>query len=646
MKKYFILLLICACFSLLQGCSGSSGGSGGFVAPINGSSASSSTVTIAKTTLQFNETTTVTASFLKSTGLPAAGVIVNFSSTLGTLTPSTGIATTDANGNATVQLTAGTTSGQGQVTVSATVDNVLITKNSVFNVTLPQLNLTGMTLGLSTLSFGGSTSVSVTVKDSSGALFTSSPVNVVFTSTQSALGNATINSPVTTVNGIATTTYTANTFSGTDTITATIAGSTATATVTVNSLAAGSITFVSATPKNIGLKGMGGAGITETSLVIFKVSDTAGQPKANQQVDFTLNTAVGGLSLSQVSGSSATDGTVSTIVQAGTIATPVRVTATLRGTSPLIATQSDLLVVSTGVPSQDGMSISIANLNPESYNIDGVTIAVTARLSDHFHNPVPDGTAVSFTTNGGSIQPSCTTVGGSCSVNWISQNPRPVTGPISLVGRATILAYAIGEESFLDSNGNGLADSGVCSAIIIPGVGQAQQCGEFIDTPEAFRDDNFNGVRDAGETFIDFNSDGLFNGPDGIYNGILRPAAVTGPKSKHVFYNSQIVMSTSAANVTVNPNPITGPGEFDVTVTDLNGNTMPSGTTVAISVPFGTVSGITSFTVSQNTGHGQTLPVFVAASATPVAKAGLVTITVTSPGGLITTKLVSISGSF
>lgn len=644
MKNIFITLFVFAFAGLLQGCSGGSGGSNGFIAPINSSPASNGSVTVAKSALQFGETTTITASFIKSSGLPAAGVVVNFTTTLGTLAPSNGIATTDANGIATIQLTAGLSSGQGQITASATVDNTLVTKSNVFSVTLPQLTLTDMAVGLSTLSFGGSTSVSVTVRDVNGAIFTSSDVEVAFTSTQSALGNATFNSPVKTVNGVATTTYTATTFSGADTITATISGASASSTVTVNSLAAGSISFVSSTPTNIGLKGMGGAGVTETSVVIFKVVDTSGQPKANQQVDFSLNTAVGGLSLSQPSGSTATDGTVSTIVQAGTIATPVRVTATVRGSSPLIATQSDQLVVSTGVPAQDSLSLSFSNLNAESFNHDGVAVQVTARLSDHFHNPVPDGTAVSFTTNAGSIQPSCTTSGGGCSVNWISQNPRITSDP--MVGRAVILAYAVGEESFVDINGNGVADSGPCSSITVPGVRQAQQCGEFIDTPEAYRDDNFNGVRDAGETFIDFNSNGLYDALDNIYNGLLRSTLVSGPKSKHVFNNSAIVMSTDQAIISVSPDPITGPGLFNVLVTDLNGNTMASGTTIAITVPFGTVSGTTNTTVTQNTGNGEVLTVSVAAGTAPVAKAGLVTITVRSPGGVTTSRLVSISGDF
>ena len=386
-----------------------------------------------------------------------------------------------------------------------------------------------------------------------------------------------------------------------------------------------SISFLQAQPTNITLKGMGGAGLVETSIVSFVVKDVANNPSANQTVDFSLNTTVGGLSITPTSAVSDASGIVRTIVNSGTIATPVRVTATVRGSNPSISVQSDQLVVSTGVPAQDGFSVSFSNLNSESFNHDGVNVAVIARLSDHFHNPVPDGTAVSFTTSAGAIQPSCVTIGGACTVNWISQNPRAADG------RAEILAYAVGEEGFIDFNGNGVADTG-----------------EFTDTSEAYRDDIFNGVKDSNEMFIDFNSDGAFNGPDGFYNGILRPASVpsTVPKSKHVFSNSQIVMSTDAAVITTNPATITGPGQFNVTVTDLNGNTMASGTTVTITVPFGTVSGVTSFTVPQNTGFGQTLPVFVAATASPTSKSGLITIAVKSPGGLTTTGFVSISGLF
>jgi hypothetical protein len=496
---------------------------------------------------------------------------------------------------------------------------------------LPRLTLSPITLGLASLSYGGTTSVSVTVIDANGVLYTAQDVDVVFSSTQATAGNATINSPIRTVNGIATATYTAKTIVGTDTIKASISGSSVTTSLSVNSLAASAISFVSASPVNIGLKGMGGAGIQETSRVTFKVIDTAGQPKANQPVDFSLNTTIGGLSLSSASASSANDGTVSVFVQSGTIATPVRVTATLTGTT--IGSQSDQLVVSTGVPAQDGFSISIQTLNPETWNTDGVVDKVTARLSDHFHNPVPDGTAIYFTTSGGSIQPSCITVAGACSVNWISQAPRPANG------RVRILAYAVGEEAFLDLNGNGLADAG-----------------EFTDTSEAFRDDNENNVKDAGETFIDFNGDGAFGGPDGRYNGVLQGSAYAGaPKSKHVFSNSTLVMASSAANIssTCSSVPLGSSAICTATVSDVNGNTMPAGTTVEFKlttlIPGTTVVLATTtetalampaydkYTFPNSIADsGVTFSIMISDKSKTTSASGSLEIKVTSPGGLVT----------
>jgi len=637
-----LLLMLCSC----SGTGGSSSSNSQLNTGL--STTTSGTLTIAASVLQLSQTTTVSANFKKSDGTPASSIPVTFVTTLGSLTPAGGAATTDASGTATVQLVSGTSSGQGQVSASATVDGKVVNLSQAFTVTLPALKLANLTLtnnNTGAIDFGSSQGISVDVQNADGTPFTSQSVSVVFTSTQVTQGNATISSPVASVNGTASTTYTAVTASGPDLITATIAssgsnaGSSLSVALTVNPLLAGSISFVSAVPPTIGLKGMGGLGIQEASRVTFKVVDTSGAVKPNQAVNFALNTTVGGLSLSTLSGSTGADGTVSTIVQAGVVATPVRVTATTTVGNIVLSTQSDQLVVSTGVPAQDGFSVSRVNQNPEAWDIDGVTTAVTARLSDHFHNPVPDGTAVYFTTSGGSIEPSCLTVKGACSVNWTSQNPRPLgPGQISPLvttgalknGRAVVLAYAIGEEAFVDLNGNGVADPG-----------------EFTDTSEAFRDDNEDGVRQASETFIDFNGDGVFNGPDGKYNGVLQGTAFTGaPKSKHVFSNSVIVMSSSAALISSAPAVIAGPGAFSITVTDINGNTMPSGTKIVVVVPFGTLTGLAAYTVPLNAGFGVTLPLFISGSSTPTAQTGGITVTVTSPAGLVTTKLITISGSF
>src|SRR6185369_6784631 len=117
-----------------------------------------------------------------------------------------------------------------------------------------------------------------------------SPVDVTFTSSFASQGKATLISPVRSVNGVASSTYTAAGGVGADTITVSVGATSVTTSVNVAGAAATSISFVSATPTRIALKGTGGVGRTETSTVLFKVLDLNGQPKAGQAVDFTLNT--------------------------------------------------------------------------------------------------------------------------------------------------------------------------------------------------------------------------------------------------------------------------------------------------------------------------------------------------------------------
>ena len=106
-----------------------------------------------------------------------------------------------------------------------------------------------LALGISPLSAGGITSVTATLVDASG-----NPYAIATDINFSSLcvpGLATLTTPVTTVNGVAISNYTAQGCSGDDTITAitVVDGATLTATATINVLPAtlGSIAFVSAT---------------------------------------------------------------------------------------------------------------------------------------------------------------------------------------------------------------------------------------------------------------------------------------------------------------------------------------------------------------------------------------------------------------
>ena len=103
--------------------------------------------------------------------------------------------------------------------------------------------------------------------------------------------------------------------------------------------------------------------------------------------------------------------------------------------------------------------------------------------SDRLGNPVPDNTAINFVTEGGQIQGgtngqgTCATTAGTCSVTLKSANSRPTDG------RVTVLAYALGEKSFVDLNTNNTWDASET----------------FHDLGDPFIDANENGSWDSGE---------------------------------------------------------------------------------------------------------------------------------------------------
>ncbi len=486
---------------------------------------------------------------------------------------------------------------------------------------------------VASLAAGGSTSLSVSLVQSDNTLYTQ-PVDVTFSSAclANGLANLTTN-PVSTSTGVAQTTYSATGCSGDDVITASaVAGGTAlsaTGTVTVAAAQVGSIQFISATPGIIGLKGTGGVGLSETSTVIFKVVDSTGGPVQGADVQFSLDSSVGGVQLSPATATSGTDGRVQTVVQSGTVATTVRVNANVVGLS--IGTQSSELVVTTGLPDQDSFSLSVTCPNVEAFDIDGVGVAVTARLADRFGNPVPDGTAVTLTAEGGKIGGSCTTQtlsgtnaeSGVCVVNWTSQNPRPANG------RASLLATAIGEETFVDANGNGIFDDP----------------DSFTDLDEPFRDDNENGSYDVGEFFLDFDNSSSFTTADGQFNGLLC-ADTTGrcsaAEKTAISAGNLIIMSGSAAVISVNQNPLNAPGTLSVTVGDIRNQPMPAGTTVSAEVTNGKLVGPTEYEVPcTSVDSPLTFPFTVDADGTP--SSGLLFITVETPRGLVTTASITVT---
>lgn len=403
------------------------------------------TTTTARTSIAFGNPAKVNAT-IKNGTTPLVGVVVTFTTdtSLATFTPATGTALTDANGVASINLSAASFSVAGAGTVSAaasvasTATPVALSQSIGYSVGAANVTISPVSIQSSTLSAFGTTGLSVTV--SSGGQPSAVPLEVKFTSPCALSGKAALTSSATTVNGVASATYRDIGCAAADTITATITGTTLSSTgvVTVAAPAVGSIQFVSAQPTSIALRGTGGVGRQETSLVTFKVVDVGGNPIGGRVVQFALNTSVGGLSLTPSSATSDATGLAVTTVSAGTVSTPVRVTASTTSAGQTLSTQSDQLSVSTGVPSQGGFSLSVSTPNIEGGDIDGTATQITARLADRFSNPVPNGTVVNFTSAGGSIGSTCATVGGLCSTTLTSQNFRPTNGRVAILALSLI----------------------------------------------------------------------------------------------------------------------------------------------------------------------------------------------------------------
>jgi hypothetical protein len=373
---------------------------------------------------------------------------------------------------------------------------------------------------------------------------------------------------------------------------------------------------------------MGGVGRQETSQVIFKVVDAGGIAITGKTVNFTLDTNVGGISLSTPNAITDTNGQVFVTVSAGTISTPVRVTATTTGSIGLLTTQSGQLSISTGIPDQQNFSLVASTYNFEGWSIAGATTNITAHLADHFGNPVLDGTAINFTCEGGcSITPSCNTVAGVCSVTLTSlagATSKPTNG------RVTVLAYAVGEEGFTDLNGNGMADQLIAKQLapLPPSPEMIDNNAKSTDLPEAWVDYNENSVRDAlSEPFIDFNANLLYDAPDSNYNGVLcdhtlaagTPTIAGGTvsvacstkQSLHVFKQLVVVLSSSVPALPVLPASISlggcvggaiGAGaSTPVTITDINLNMMPAGTIIAVATTNGILTTLPSYIVPNST---------------------------------------------
>tara|TARA_R110000744_G_scaffold647_2_gene2519 strand:- start:10600 stop:13008 length:2409 start_codon:yes stop_codon:yes gene_type:complete len=614
---------------------------------------------------------------------PIAGIIVTFNAQRGTL--NTDSALTDNNGVAQVTLTAVDSDiGAGVATAIAVVNDIDLASSLNYEVQAAgaiseqmirlgyfdedgvfienQLAVsTRNTAGDVEISAGGTLGIAIALVDENDQrILTQTPIT--FSSNCVADGFATIDTLVNTINGVASATFEDQSCAGgdgnTDSIVASVVVNNATLsvsqTISIQAESIGSLAFVSADPSSLVLRGTGGQNSSSVSTLVFQVNGALGNPLAQQDVTFSLNTQTGGLTLSSTSGLTNSQGQVSTRVTAGDVPTSVRVTAeVVTESGDTIITQSDLLSVNTGLPDQNSITLSADNLNPEALDIDEQQVNLVVRLADTFNNPVPDGTAVNFTTEGGSIDGSCTTVSGACAVTWVSANPDVPDH------RVTILATAIGHETLFDSNGNNIYDDGDG-----PGFNDGTDNGlstslygqtGFVDIGEAWRDDNEDGDRDTGEIFLDYNANGSFDSEDSLFNGPQCTGIGCGmdeANTMHVRRALVLVTSSSAAQIDIldnsasivasnyqatNPTsaiPRDTTQSFTLVFADTARQPISSDSTIVVSSSAGQLNGQTNLTMPSTAVNSESRATFTLENDVSEATQATVSVLITSPSGV------------
>lgn len=355
----------------------------------------------------------------------------------------------------------------------------------------------------------------------------------------------------------------------------------ATATVTFTPRP-GAMAFVRAEPASIGVRG---SGITEQSVITFRVTNDQAVPIAGARVRFSVQ-SIGGEAVSPGEATTAADGTVSTVLTSGRRTASARVRAELVDL-PAIFTQSASITIIGAPPAADRFSMAVQFLNVAGGVTLGIENVVTAFLNDRFGNAVPQGTSVSFLSNASSVvDPSTSNAQGRASATLITEGGRfPPDGIVRVLG------FTRGEEPFIDANGDGIYNPGEV----------------FFDVPEPFIDSDGNGVYDPGNPFdilVDVNDNGIWDSAQGP--GVWDANAL--------IFDVVDVTFSGGTVVTLQPNgPFTiedgGSQSFTLTVSDSLNNPIVGGSTIQINPGTGLeLRGLpASFTVPDAQSFGESI---------------------------------------
>lgn len=410
-----------------------------------------------------------------ASGKGISGAIVNFSGEGITFGTTNGAVLTNADGEASISVKPQDLNATGAYQLSATTNyngTSATTKPYSFILQAANIILVGMTAATTQLESGASTNITLKTQDSS----TKANQNNVTVNFSATCGTFEPASVVSSNQGDVTTSYKSigadgKLCEGLQTIRA--SGSNlpeSSVNVNIAEIEANSLVYTTSNAVNLGIKNSGSAASGQIEFTLY----ANGTPAANKDVHIELVRAPEDLSFISLGNrtiktvKSDPNGKVIVTLYPGDKPGPVEIKATLVSNSTISALSKNV-AVSTGRVTQTGLSLSISK-NSLQNDKDGDTATIVARMVDRTGNPVPDGTVISFISEGGSITPNCASVNGSCSVVLSTQNPRP------LDNRVSVLAYVEGDKAYTDVNGDNVYTAGVDTLV--------SNIGDF------FRDDN------------------------------------------------------------------------------------------------------------------------------------------------------------
>lgn len=438
--------MIVLTFAILGGCGGGSGGSTSSGGAASSPVAATTTVTASSVQLLVSSpqmpssgasTTGLTAIVLDSNGQVVSGRTVNFSSggdSSAFINNISASNVSDSNGLVTAQLNLGSNKANRTIQVSATVDGKTTTNT---------VSVTGTTLsfsGNSSLSFGASGQLTISVKDSAGNAVPYVQVAVTSqTGNTIALTDPSSGSPTTLTNasGLITAAVTV-TKSGNDVLTATAAGVTQTQNLTISN-ASFNFTAPSTTSGTPQIN-------VNTATPISVLWTNTGNPVAGSAVTFTASRGT----ITSSPATTSVTGTATASIQSASSG-PSIITAAGPGGTPSASINVNFVATSA---SNVTVQANPSTLQPttgatgQTSNISTISAVVRDAANNLVQNAQVNFSIVSDTTGGKlSASTAVTDASGTASVNYIAgsvsgaQNGVTISAtPVSINGTAIVPA--------------------------------------------------------------------------------------------------------------------------------------------------------------------------------------------------------------